>query len=242
MSNLNPKPELVECKSSTAETPVIEAYPVRTAELGGGLSVQRALAAPRAPPRRPLVLSRPFRARELHDRQAHGRPTPPAHRAADRDLDHRGRGAAQGQPRQRAAHPARRAQSHDRRQRHRALGGDSTPPFGPSSWRAIMDGPARGPPQGCRGVRPLSVTACGRLRRLPRRLADGKPGGPALAGRGLFADRGGRAQRRARRQCRGAPRACFRARAPADRGECGTRGGGLGTRPALLSRRRPRSV
>lgn len=43
MSNLNPKPELVVCRSLAVAAPVTEAYPVRTAELGGGLTVRRAL-------------------------------------------------------------------------------------------------------------------------------------------------------------------------------------------------------
>ena len=43
MSNLSPTPELIRCEGTSAAAPVREAYPVRTAELGGGLSVQRAL-------------------------------------------------------------------------------------------------------------------------------------------------------------------------------------------------------
>ncbi|MFI5023500.1 MAG: pirin family protein [Alphaproteobacteria bacterium] len=43
MSDLKPNPELILCEGTSAAAPVREAYPVRTAELGGGLSVRRAL-------------------------------------------------------------------------------------------------------------------------------------------------------------------------------------------------------
>ena len=43
MSDLGRKPELVQCTSGTAPALAVEAYPVRSAELGGGLTVRRAL-------------------------------------------------------------------------------------------------------------------------------------------------------------------------------------------------------
>jgi len=46
MSDLSPSPELIRCEGTSAAAPVHEAYPVRTAELGGGLSVRRALPHP----------------------------------------------------------------------------------------------------------------------------------------------------------------------------------------------------
>ena len=130
----------------TAGAPVTEAYPVRTAELGGGAEPVR-LAAPLTPPRRPPALSRPFRAHE--GRQAHGCLPPTGlqtvtwiiavevlhkHSLGNEQLIRRG------------------ALNHDH-QRHRALGGDSTPPFGPSSWRESYGVcPPAVPPQRCRGA------------------------------------------------------------------------------------------
>jgi quercetin 2,3-dioxygenase len=43
MSNLNPTPELLRCEGSAGAAPAREVYPARSAELGGGLSVHRAL-------------------------------------------------------------------------------------------------------------------------------------------------------------------------------------------------------
>ena len=43
MSNLMPSPDALECQSDASSAPSLEAYPARSADLGGGLVVRRAL-------------------------------------------------------------------------------------------------------------------------------------------------------------------------------------------------------
>ena len=71
-------------------------------------------AAPAGSPHgRGLVLRRPHGPRRRRWRAGHRHRPPPPHRPADGHLAGRGRDAAPGQPRRRAAHPTRPAQPHD---------------------------------------------------------------------------------------------------------------------------------
>ena len=146
-------------------------------------------AAPRAAHHRRLVLPRRLRTARRQRRVGHEGAAAPAHRPADRDLAARRRGAPPGQPRQRRARPAGRAQPDDggpRDQPRRDLAAGSRR----LGARAAALGRAAGAaPRLGTGVRAPRRPAAGPARRRGSHRAAGVGGGCHLAGARLHADR-----------------------------------------------------